>query len=173
MYSSFSPDFGCFNLMRMEVSEDSLTSFHVKSDSAECEVSVGASISPSLREPKKAVVEAAHMTCFVRGSQDVRAIFDPNVTKRGSVTTRLVFVVGTERAILEAPLSSWLSVKSSVMYSHEKPLSPCTNFIADRYDLIVDGANFLVLWHQTTKARQAVIGMGQAFTFLVSASKQA
>ena len=155
----------------MDSEEEAFMSFQVRSDKAEWADSDGASISPRRSDPKKAVVAAAHMTCLVSGSQDVFAIFEPSVISKGKVTTLLMFWDGELRASFDAPFSSWLSVKSWVIYSHEKPLSPCTNFIADMYERIVDGASFLTWWHQTTNARHAVTGIGQVLVFLVSASK--
>jgi hypothetical protein len=92
---------------------------------------VDAKISPSLREPKKAVVAAHQMTCFVSGSQSVRAIREPSVIRRGKVTTRLVLLTGADRVILLAPFKRRAIVKSEVMWSAEKPRKLCTNFNAE------------------------------------------
>jgi hypothetical protein len=48
-----------------------------------------------------------------------------------------------------------------------------TNLIAERYDLIVAGDNFLTLDPHTMKALHAEICRGQGKTFLESASKHA
>jgi hypothetical protein len=112
MYSSFSPDLGCFSLISIEEGEEALTSFHVRSDTVECADSDDANISPRRKEPKKDVVAAVQMTCFVSESQFVLAIFDPIAINKGKVTTRRVLRTGAECEIFSAPLSNWVKVKS-------------------------------------------------------------
>ena len=63
--------------------------------------------------PKKAQVDAAQKTCFVRGSQSVAAILDPMFVRSGKVTTLLVFVDGVAMEMCSAPFKSWDMMKSS------------------------------------------------------------
>ena len=116
----------------MDDGEDALTSFHVRSEMGEWPVSLGAKISPRRREPKNDVVAAHQKTCFVSGSQGDCAILDPMVIKRGMVTTRRVLLDGRFKPIFEMPVRSRLIVASFVIYSQLKPLSVCTNLIADK-----------------------------------------
>ena len=116
----------------MDDGEDALTSFHVRSEMGEWLVSLGAKISPRRREPKNDVVAAHQKTCFVSGSQGDLAILDPMVIKRGMVTTRRVLLDGRFKPIFEMPVRSRLIVASFVIYSQLKPLSVCTNLIADK-----------------------------------------
>jgi hypothetical protein len=118
--------------MRIDDGEDALMSLQVRSEMGEWPVSLGAKISPRRREPKKDVVAAHQKTCFVSGSQGDLAILDPMVIKRGMVTTRRVLLDGRFKPIFEMPVRSRLIVASFVIYSQLKPLSVCTNLIADK-----------------------------------------
>jgi hypothetical protein len=157
----------------MDVGDDALTSFQVRSETGEWFVSVEAKISPNLRDPKKAVVAAHQMTCFARGSQSVRAIRDPSVIRSGKVTTRLVLLTGDDNDILLAPFRRRAIVKSEVMWSAEKPRKLWTNFNAEIYDFMVECESPRHCEHHIINARQTVGAIGQGKLFLESASKQA
>lgn len=90
---SFSPDFGCFNLMSTDSEPGvsvNFTSSHSKSDDGEKSCCSLAKISPSLVDAKNAVVAALQITCLDRGSHWDIAILCPRTRRRGKVTTRLV-----------------------------------------------------------------------------------
>ena len=86
-----SPDFGCFRWMRRELGDVHQTSFQRRSEAGEKDFSSAERISPILTVPKNPVVAAAHMTCLSRAGHEVAAILLPRVTRRGRVTTLLVF----------------------------------------------------------------------------------
>jgi len=90
--SQISPDFGCFILRRRDVGDDSRMSCQVRSESGAWVNSPLAKISPIRVDAKKLVVEAAQMTCLVRGDQLVLAILCPSCSRRGKVTTRRVLL---------------------------------------------------------------------------------
>ena len=110
----FSPDFGCLILTRREVGEDDLISCHVRSETGEKSCTWEANSSPSLNEPKKAVVHKAQRVCFHSWSHFSEAILCPNINKRGKVSTLLVFCLSIEATFL-APLSNRDTMGSSVI----------------------------------------------------------
>ena len=104
-------------------------------------------------DPKKAVHEAAQITCLDRVSHEEFAILWPNVSKRGKVTTLLVDetdALRNERCT--APLRRRAKVLSLSRWALDIPLRWCINFREDRYVLTEEGCSFLEPIHQTAKA---------------------
>ena len=134
----------------------------MRSDAGAKAVSEEARISPIRSDPKKAVVAAAQITCFVSGDQDVSATRSLNSRSSGKVNTLLVEVEGLEaRSIWLTPL-----MRSEVNWSVERwalgrPLSVCTNFNAERYAIMVVLFKWRAEWHQMTNARQISGDSGQ------------
>jgi hypothetical protein len=109
------------------------TSAQVRSEEGEKSFSSLAKISPSLVEPKKAVQEAAQITCFERGSQGEFAILWPSVSKRGKVTTLLVDeTVVDNREWCSAPRRSRARILSLSKWSLDMPLRWCANLREDK-----------------------------------------
>jgi hypothetical protein len=157
----------------MEEGEEALTSAHVRSEAGEWADSDEARISPILRVPKKAHVDAAQKTCFVRGSQSVAAILEPRFVRSGKVTTLLVFEDGIAMEMCSAPFKSWDIMKSSEIWWQEKPLRLCTNFMPERYNFIDEWESFRTEWHQMTKDLQVSMSSGHVDICFASFSKQA
>jgi len=126
------------------------------------------------KDPKKPVVQAAQMVCLVRESQSEFAILSPKVSRMGRVTTRRLLCFGlfcVERCV--APFMRMGNRMSSVMWAEDFPWMWWMNFRAEMYALMVEGASFLVKWHQITKDRMVSIGIGYVAHAQRDASKQA
>lgn len=137
------PDFGCLMCKRSELGDDTLTSFHVRSEMGEKDFSSDAKISPSLVEPKNDVSEAAHTTCLSSPGQSVAAMRLPKVIRSGNVMTRLVF--GLERKLslaCWAPFRRMLDNLSEDRCVHDMPRIEWINFNAERYVRMEFGARF-------------------------------
>jgi hypothetical protein len=120
--------------MRREDGEEHLTSRHSNVEVVEKDVSVGDRISPNRVDPKKAVVQAAQMTCLSRLSQSVAAIFFPRWSRRGKVMTRLVVHFSMNDGLTcFIPLNSKEEMLSVDKWSAGKPLTEWRNFRADKY----------------------------------------
>jgi hypothetical protein len=104
-------------------------------------------------DPKKAVHEAAQITCLDRVSHEEFAILWPNVSKRGKVTTLLVDetdALRNERCT--APLRRRANVLSFSKWALDMPFRWCMNLREDRYVLTEEGCSFLAPIHHTAKA---------------------
>jgi hypothetical protein len=129
--------------MRIESGDEHLTSLHCRSDAGEKDFSCDARILPILVVPKNYVVAAAHTTCLSRAFHEVASILCPSMTRRGRVITLLVLVLEL-KLLLECsiPFSNKLDRPSSERCELGRPLSMCTNLIADRYVRMEFGDSF-------------------------------